>query len=231
MTYYGRWPYKYEEASRQGAAGVLVIHSTAAAGYGWRVLTNTAGSNVYIQTENKNVNRCALEGWITDVACEKLFAKCGYNFNELKQKALDKNFKAVALGTKLSINIDNALQFTESKNVAAVLKGSKRPDECIVYTAHWDHFGIGPVANGDSIYNGACDNAIPLACMLETAKAFSNLKIKPERSVVFLSVTAEETGMIGSQYYAQHNPFLNEKTVANLNYELFFELRTLFTYW
>lgn len=221
MTYYGRWPYKYEEAARQGAAGVWVIHNTDAAGYGWNVLTNTALTNLYIQDKNGNKDRCALEGWITDTACSKLFAACGKDFSRLKEKALQSNFQAIELGTQLNIKIKNELQYTTSKNVAAILKGTERPEETIVYSAHWDHFGIGPATNGDSIYNGACDNAIPVACMLETAKAFSKLSLKPKRSVIFLSVTAEETGMIGSQYYTQHSPFAAEKTVANLNYELF----------
>ncbi len=222
MTYYGRWAYKYEEAARQGAAGILVIHNTAAAGYGWKVLTNTARTNLFIQKENKNADRCALEGWMTEAAAEKLFAACGKQFDKLKEEALNPNrFKAVDLHCQINLTIRNRFQFTNSKNVVAVIKGSKHPDECIVYTAHWDHFGIGPKLNGDSIYNGAADNAIPVACMLETAKAFSKLKQKPERSVVFLSVTAEETGMIGSQYYAAHSLFPANKTVANLNYELF----------
>lgn len=221
MTYYGRWPYKYEEAARQGAAGVWVIHNTQAAGYGWNVLTNTALTNLYVQTENGNKDHCALEGWITDTACEKLIAACGEDFSTLKQEALKKDFQAIELNTQLNIRIKTELKHTASKNVAAILKGTEKADECIVYSAHWDHFGIGPIDNGDSIYNGACDNAIPLSCMLETAKAFANLTEKPKRSVVFLSVTAEETGMIGSQYYAQHSPFPTEKTVANLNYELF----------
>lgn len=221
MTYYGRWPYKYEEAARQGAAGVWVIHSTNAAGYGWKVLTNTASSNLYVQAENGNKDYCALEGWITDTACQKLFKACGQDFNKLKEKALHNDFQAVNLGTQLNIKIKNKLKYTVSKNVGAVIKGRERPDECIVYTAHWDHFGIGPADNNDSIYNGTCDNAIPVACMLETAKAFSKLSVKPKRSIVFLAVTAEETGMIGSQYYVQHSPFVTTKTVANLNYELF----------
>lgn len=221
MTYYGRWPYKYEEAARQGAAGVWVIHNTEAAGYGWNVLTNTALTNLYMQAENGNKDHCPLEGWITNTACEKLFASCGLDFTKQKKDALKNDFQAIDLNTKLSIKIYNDLRYTTSKNVAAVLKGAERPDECIVYSAHWDHFGIGPIDKGDSIYNGACDNAIPVACMLETAKAFANLSVKPKRSIVFLSVTAEETGMIGSQYYAKHNPFNIQKTVANLNYELF----------
>lgn len=221
MTYYGRWPYKYEEAARQGAAGIWVIHTTAAAGYGWNVLTNTALTNLYVQSENNNKDKCKLEGWISDIACEKLFTGCKKDFEQLQKEALNSNFQAIELDTRLNIKIENELKYTSSKNVAAVLEGTERPDEAIVYSAHWDHFGIGPAANGDSIYNGACDNAIPVACMLETAKAFAKLNVKPKRSVVFLAVTAEETGMIGSQYYAQHSPFSIEKTIANLNYELF----------
>ncbi len=222
MTYYGRWAYKYEEAARQGATGILVVHNTAEAGYGWKVLTNTAHTNLFIQAKNKNKDKCALEGWITEAAAKKLFASCGKQYDKLKQSALNpKQFKAVDLHCKLNLNIKNELEFTNSKNVVALIKGSKYPEECIVYSAHWDHFGIGPKLNGDSIYNGAADNAIPVACMLETAKAFSKLKQKPERSIVFLSITAEETGMIGSQYYAAHSVFPANKTIANLNYELF----------
>lgn len=222
MTYYGRWAYKFEEAARQGAKGIWVIHNTAAAGYGWNVLTNTAQTNLFVQTENKNSNRCALEGWITESAATKLLASCGKQFDILKKEALNpEKFKAVDLQCKLNLTIKNNLEFTNSKNVVALIKGTERPQECIVYTAHWDHFGIGPKSNGDSIYNGAADNAIPVACMLETAKAFSKLKSKPKRSIVFLSVTAEETGMIGSQYYAAHSLFPANKTIANLNYELF----------
>ncbi len=225
MTYYGRWAYKYEEAARQGAKGIWVIHNTKAAGYGWNVLTNTAHSNLYMQSEDNTAEGCALEGWITDVAAKKLFAACGFDFEKLKKEALNPStFKAVNLGSKLNLKIKNKLKFTSSKNVAGIIKGTDTPDECIVYSAHWDHFGIGPIAKGDSIYNGCADNAIPVASMLETAKAFANLKKKPKRSVIFLSITAEETGMIGSQYYAKNSVFPVEKTVANLNYELFLPL-------
>lgn len=220
MTYYGRWAYKYEEAARQGAKGIFVIHSTKAAGYGWQVLTNTSSSGITTQDENKNLDKCSVEGWITDAACKQLFEKSDLNFEELISKATTPNFQAVNLKCKLDLTIKTELKFQNSKNVVGLIKGSKRPDECIVYSAHWDHFGIGPIHNGDSIYNGAMDNGTALAAMLETAKAFSNLKQKPERSVVFIFVTAEETGMLGSTYYAENGVFPPEKTIANLNYEL-----------
>ncbi|WP_372765997.1 M28 family metallopeptidase [Lutibacter sp.] len=220
MTYYGRWSYKYEEAARQGAKGVLVIHSNKPAGYGWKVLTNTSASGISIQTKDGNAQKCALEGWITDIAAKKLFEKSGLDFDALSKKAEAKDFNALSLNCNLNLIIKTQLKFANSKNVVGVIKGTKRPDECIVYSAHWDHFGIGPVQNGDSIYNGAIDNGTALGAMLETAKAFSKLKIKPERSIVFIAVTAEETGMIGSKYYAQNGLFPPEKTIANLNYEL-----------
>jgi Zn-dependent M28 family amino/carboxypeptidase len=220
MTYYGRWAYKYEEAARQGAKGILVIHSTKAAGYGWQVLTNTSGFGISIQAKDQNLQKCALEGWITDAAAQKLFEKSGLNYDELLKNAENSNFNALSLNCNLNLTIKTALKFQNSKNVVGIIKGTKRPEECIVYSAHWDHFGIGPVQNGDSIYNGAMDNGTALAAMLETAKAFTNLKIKPERSVVFIAVTAEETGFIGSKYYAQNGLFSPEKTIANLNYEL-----------
>lgn len=220
MTYYGRWSYKYEEAARQGAKGVLVIHSNKPAGYGWEVLTNTSASGISIQTKDGNAQKCALEGWITDIASKKLFEKSGLDFDTLSKKAEAKYFKALSLNCNLNLTIKTQLKFANSKNVVGVIKSTIRPDECIVYSAHWDHFGIGPVQNGDSIYNGAVDNGTALGAMLETAKAFSKLKIKPERSIVFIAVTAEETGMIGSKYYAQNGLFPPEKTIANLNYEL-----------
>lgn len=220
MTYYGRWAYKYEEAARQGAKGIMVIHSTKPAGYGWQVLTNTSSSGISLQAKDKNHSKCALEGWITDRACKNLFEKSGLNFNELANQAMSNEFKAVSLNCDLNLSIKTELKFQNSRNVVGIIEGTERADECIVYSAHWDHFGIGPKHDGDSIYNGAMDNGTALAAMLETAKAFANLKEKPKRSVVFLSITAEETGMTGSAYYAQNGVFPPEKTIANLNYEL-----------
>jgi Zn-dependent M28 family amino/carboxypeptidase len=225
MTYYGRWTYKYEEAARRGAEGVIVVHQTKAAGYPWTVLQNgAAGADLVLQTEDRNMSRCALEGWVTDSAARKISELAGLDFVSLAESAAHPGFEAVELGVKVSLSIKNKLKFDTSKNVMAVLPGSDLRDECIVYTAHWDHLGIGPVVDGDSIYNGAADNALPIACMLETAKAFSKLEKKPRRSVLFLSVTAEETGLLGSEYYVAHPVFPLTKTAANLNYELFLPL-------
>jgi Zn-dependent M28 family amino/carboxypeptidase len=222
MTYYGRWTYKYEEAARQGAEGIIVIHETAAAGYPWAVLRNgAAGTNLVLQADDGNAGLCALEGWITHDAAHDLFAAVGENFDDAAAAAAKPGFRAVPLRATVSCSIENALRFDTSKNVMAVLPGTARADECIVYTAHWDHLGIGPAVDGDSIYNGAADNALPVACMLETAKAFSRLKTPPRRSVLFIAVTAEEQGLLGSQYYVEHPLFPLEKTVADLNYELF----------
>lgn len=220
MTYYGRWAYKYEEAARQGAKGIMVIHSTKPAGYGWQVLTNTSSSGISLQAKDKNYSKCALEGWITDLACEQLFENSELNFNEIAKQAETNSFKAVSLKCNLNISIDTKLKFQNSRNVVGLIKGTESPDEAIVYSAHWDHFGIGPKHNGDSIYNGAMDNGTAVAAMLETAKAFSKLEKKPKRSVVFIAVTAEETGMTGSAYYAKNGLHIPKKTIANLNYEL-----------
>ncbi|MEJ2722089.1 MAG: M28 family metallopeptidase, partial [bacterium] len=174
MTYYGRWTYKYEEAARQGAEGVIVVHETGAAGSPWTVLQNGASGTVMVlQSDDGHMSRCALEGWLTTDAAVKLFAACGLDYARLAGEAAARGFEAVDLGARVSVSIGNALRFDTSKNVMALLRGAGRADECIVYTAHWDHLGIGPPVDGDSIYNGAADNALPIACMLETAKAFS----------------------------------------------------------
>jgi Zn-dependent M28 family amino/carboxypeptidase len=225
MTYYGRWTYKYEEAARQGAAGVIVIHETGAAGYPWTVLQNgAAGADLVLRAEDDNMSLCALEGWITTEAAATLFRAAGHDFEQLSQRAARPGFEGLELGASASVAIANALRQDVSKNVMAVLPGGDRADECVVYTSHWDHLGVGPAVDGDSIYNGAADNALPLACMLETAKAFANLGKRLPRSVLFIAVTAEETGLLGSQYYTAHPVFALEKTVANLNYELFLPL-------
>jgi Zn-dependent M28 family amino/carboxypeptidase len=225
MTYYGRWTYKYEEAARQGAEGVIVIHETSAAGYPWTVLRNgAAGADLVLQSEDNNMSRCALEGWITTAAADMVFKAAGKDFEELSRSAARRGFEAVPLGMAVGVTIENRLRFDTSRNVVAVLPGADRADECIVYTSHWDHLGIGPAVDGDSIYNGAADNALPLACMLETARAFSLLDPPPSRSVLFVVVTAEETGLLGSEYYVANPLFPLAKTVANLNYELFLPL-------
>ncbi len=222
MTYYGRWTYKYEEAARQGAKGVIVIHETGPAGYPWTVLRNGAqNASLLLRAKDKNLSRCAFEGWLTTDAARKLFAKAGLDYNKLSAAALKPDFQAVPLNATVSLEINNQLRYDTSHNVMAMLPGGERADECVIYTAHWDHFGIGPKINGDSIYNGGDDNGYPLACLLETAKVFSKLDFKLKRTIVFLAVTAEEEGLLGSEYYVTHPVFPLNKTVADINYELF----------
>lgn len=222
MTYYGRWTYKYEEAARQGAAGIMVVHETRAAGYPWTVLQNgAAGAALVLQSADNNMSKCALEGWVTQDAARKIFEAAEHDWARSAASAAVRGFQAVPLNARISLTIRNKLQFDTSKNVLAVLRGTDRADECVVYTAHWDHLGTGPAVDGDSIYNGAADNALPVACLLETAKAFSKLDRKPSRSILFIAVTAEEDGLLGSAYYVANPLFPPAKTVANLNYELF----------
>lgn len=222
MTYYGRWTYKYEEAARQGATGVLVIHETGAAGYPWGVLRNSAEKpTLMLRPKDKNKSRCAFEGWLTEAAAEKLFSGLGMDYESLTRKAAQQGFRPVEMPGSVSLEISNSMRYNVSHNVLGLLPGTGRADECIIYTAHWDHFGIGKKINGDSIYNGAADNGYPLACLLETARAFTKLQTRPLRSVLFVAVTAEEEGLIGSEYYVTHPVFPLNKTVANINYELF----------
>jgi len=208
--------------ARQVAEGVIVIHETAPAGYPWLVLRNgAAGADLVLQSDDDNMSRCALEGWLTLEATHKLFEKIGADFDALAETATRRDFVPVPLHAAVSVSIKNKLRFDTSKNVLGLLRGTSRSDECIVYTAHWDHLGIGPAVDGDSIYNGAADNALPVACMLETARAFTKLRTRPARSVLFVAVTAEESGLLGSEYYAANPVFPLVKTAANLNYELF----------
>ncbi|MBB5396519.1 M28 family metallopeptidase [Mucilaginibacter sp. AK015] len=218
MTYYGRWTYKYEEAARQGAAGVIIVHQTEPASYGWQVIQNSfTGSKLYLQQADKHMNRCMVEGWMSEEAATKLLSAAGIN-GDIREYARKKDFKAVPLKSTVSLSLKNTLNYSKSHNVIARLTGSARPDETILYTAHWDHFGIGkPDAKGDSVYNGAVDNASGVAAVLAVAKKFTQQKTKPKRSIVFLAVTAEEQGLLGSEYYATHPIYPLNKTVANLN--------------
>jgi Zn-dependent M28 family amino/carboxypeptidase len=221
MTYYGRWTYKYEEAARLGAKGCLVIHNTAAASYPFSVVQSSWGnSNLFLDTRNAPVHRCPVEGWVSADACKKLLAAAGRDSSLLVQ-ANKPGFKAISLGEKLSTSIRIKTEYKNSKNVIAKITGSKRPGEYIIYTAHWDHFGIGrPDKKGDSIYNGALDNASGTAALLEMARAFKNLDPKPERTIIFLAVTAEEQGLLGSAYYSSHPLYPLNKTVADLNMDV-----------
>ena len=217
MTYYGRWTYKFEEAARQGAKACFVVHETGPAGYPWAVVNNNCETTkLFLDSEDGYKNRCSFEGWITKNSAEKLFESCGYSFDDLKQKAKSKDFKPFNLKAKVSANLKSAFERGTSKNVCGLIKGSTRPGEVIVYTAHWDHLGIGTPVNNDSIYNGATDNASAVSWMLEIARAFKNGK-QPERSVLFLAVTAEESGLLGSGYYSENPFFPMNKTVACIN--------------
>jgi len=217
MTYYGRWTYKFEEAARRGAKGCFIIHETKQAGYPWKVVSNNGETTkLYLKPENGYKDRCAFEGWISKSAAEQLFASCGMTFDEAKQIALNKAFKPQPLPVKVSAKLSNSFATKSSANVCGLIRGSKHPDEVVVYTAHWDHLGIGTVANNDSIYNGATDNASAVAWMLEIARGFKSAK-PVERSVLFLSVTCEESGLLGSGYYAEHPFFPMNKTVACIN--------------
>lgn len=217
QTYYGRWTYKFEEAARRGAKGCLIIHETGPAGYPWKVVRNNGETTkLYLKPENGYQERCAFEGWISQSAAEQLFAACGMTFEQAKATALKHDFKPFGLPVKVSGGMKGPFETKMSRNVCGLIRGSKRPDEVVVYTAHWDHLGIGPVVNGDSIYNGATDNASAVSWMLEIARAFKNGPA-PERSVLFLSVTGEESGLLGSGYYAEH-PFIPmNKTAAVIN--------------
>lgn len=217
MTYYGRWTYKYEEAARQGAAGILIVHQTEPASYPWQVVNGNGHPKLYLTQSDKHLSRCKVEGWITEAAAKKIFTNAGItgDFRALARKA---DFKAIPLNQTINLALRNQLKYSTSHNVLAVLKGSKRPDEYLIYTAHWDHLGIGKAdAKGDTIYNGAVDNASGVAAVLSEARAFSALKDKPERSIIFLTVTAEEQGLLGSEYYATHPVYPLNKTVADLN--------------
>ena len=217
MTYYGRWTYKFEEAARQGAKACFIVHETGPAGYPWGVVRNNGETTkLFLDSEDGYRDRCSFEGWITKESAEKLFEACGTSFDEMKQKAIDKNFKPFALPVKASARITSTFNRGISKNVCGLIRGKTKPEEVVVYTAHWDHLGVGKAIDGDSIYNGATDNASAVSWMLEIARAFTQGP-QPDRSVLFLAVTSEESGLLGSGYYAEHPFFPMNKTVACIN--------------
>jgi Zn-dependent M28 family amino/carboxypeptidase len=220
MTYYGRWTYKYEEAARQGAAGCLIVHQTGPAGYPWEVVkTSNTGEQFDLLRADKGMSRSAIEGWITFDQAQALFGLVGMDFGALEKAAVQRDFRPVPLGAKASLTLHNTLRTIRSKNVVAKFEGHdpKLRDEYVVYTAHWDHLGIGPAVNGDKIYHGARDNASGVAGLLEIARAFTQVQPPPRRSILFLSVTAEEKGLLGSQYYAEHPLYPLAKTLAEIN--------------
>ena len=218
MTYYGRWTYKYEEGARQGADAVIIIHETNMAGYPWFVVqSGWSGARLGLQSTNKNADKCAIESWITLDAAKRIMEAAGVDFAQLIQNARKPDFKPQSLGMTVSTSLENTFKYDESRNVVGKITGSSHPDEYILYSAHWDHFGIGKVVDGDSIYNGALDNGSGTAGLLAIAKAFTKLPKAPDRSVIFLFVTGEEQGLLGSQYYAEHPIYPIPRTIADIN--------------
>ncbi|MBG0859326.1 MAG: M28 family peptidase [Bacteroidales bacterium] len=218
MTYYGRWTYKYEEAARQGAAGVLIIHETTGAGYPYTIPRKSSLSpRLYLNDTTKNEPLCSFTGWLTSDAARKLFSINNLNVDSLRLAACNKGYRGFPLNLSITLEIKNDVRFSESSNVAGMIRGSAKPRECIVYTAHWDHFGIGEKEDGDSIYNGAVDNGTAMAWELAIGKAFSALRRKPARSIILLFPTAEEQGLIGSFYYTEHPVIPVENIVACIN--------------
>ena len=217
MTYYGRWTYKFEEAARQGAKACFIIHETGPAGYGWNVVSNNGETTkLYLQPEDGYQNRCSFEGWISYSSAAQLFARCGLDIEEVKKQSVSPAFKPFSLPVTVSATIKNQFETGISRNVCGVIKGKTRPDEAVVYTAHWDHLGVGKAIRGDSIYNGATDNASAISWMLEIARAFKAAP-QTERSVLFISPTGEESGLLGAVYYCEHPFFRLDKTVACIN--------------
>jgi len=217
MTYYGRWTYKFEEAVRQGAAGLLVIHETAPAGYPWDVPRNGAGQPQFdLVVADHEAKRLALEGWITHEAAMRVLELAGGNYNALKEAAARRGFQAVPLGLSASVGVRNAVSERTSYNVVGLLRGRASPDEAFVYTAHWDHLGTA-TGEGDTVYNGAADNATGVAALIELGRVFAATKPRPRRSVLFVAVTLEESGLLGSQYFAEHLPIPAARIAGGLN--------------
>ena len=218
MTYYGRWTYKYEEAARQGAAAVIIVHETEPASYGWNVVSDSwAGGQIDLVRPDKGASRAAVESWLTVEASRDLFKAAGMDFDAMKTAASTQGFTPVAMGgLKLNAQINNKISTVESRNVVGVVKGSTYPDEYVMYMGHWDHLGKKPVPDGeDGIYNGAVDNATGTAAILEIGEAFATAPA--ERSVMIVAVTAEESGLLGSAYYGEDPIIPLNKTVAGIN--------------
>jgi Zn-dependent M28 family amino/carboxypeptidase len=221
MTYYGRWRYKFEEAERRGASACLIVHDEAGAGYPWSVVDrHTNNVEYYIDDPALATNRCMVTGWLTMEAAVRLFQATNHDLPSLMDAAATRNFSPVDLQATLSISINNEFSRCQSANVGGYIRGSKYPDEVIVYSGHWDHLGFGTPIDGDSICHGASDNASAIAWMFGIAKGFTT-GTAPERSVLFLSPTAEESGLLGSTFYVQNPAFSMVKTVAVFNTDVF----------
>jgi len=217
MTYYGRWDYKFDEAARHGAAGAIIIHDTLPAAYPWATVDSSwTGAQFDVVRANKGIDLVEIESWVTTEAADKLFAAAGLDRKTLSKAAETPGFRAVPMGLTASSFFKSKIDHVTSRNVAAMVEGKEHPDEIFIYMAHWDHIGTDPTQEGDGIYNGALDNASGTAGLLELARSYASGP-KPMRSVLFLSVTAEEQGLLGSAYYAAHPLFPLKNTVGGLN--------------
>jgi Zn-dependent M28 family amino/carboxypeptidase len=219
MTYYGRWTYKYEEAERRGAAGMLIVHRTIPAGYPWQVVVSSnVGTHRLLPRDPKLPAPLGVRGWIQDSSAVALLAQAGLDLEKLRAAAESRSFRPVPTGIMMDISFNNAVEHLQTENVIGVVRGidPKLRGESVVYSAHWDHFGIGLPVNGDSIYNGAADNASGVATVLAIAHSAAE-GVKPRRSQMFVFVTAEEAGLLGSEYFGQHPPVPATKIIADLN--------------
>ena len=220
MTYYGRWTYKYEIAAQKGAAAAIIIHETEPAAYPWQVVRSSWGKeNFELDNPNKNMDAVSARSWVTLDVAKKLVADSGQDFDALKKPAITKEFRPVRLNAKANIDIKQQIRAFKSHNVIGKLEGDdpKLRDEYVIYTAHWDHLGRHPELQGDQIFNGAIDNASGVASVIELAAAFKKLNPPPKRSVLFMDTTAEEAGLLGAKYYAEHPLYPLEKSLADIN--------------
>lgn len=222
MTYYGRWTYKYDIAAQKGAAACIIVHETGPAAYPFAVIIGSQSrENFEIRTPNGNADHVAMQGWLTYDAARRFFTATGHDYDALKKTAARRDFRPVDLGAKASFTIESELRNVDSRNVIARLPGSdpKLRNEYVIYTAHWDHLGRDTRLKGDQIFNGAADNAAGTAVLLELAQAYASLPTaqRPKRTILFLSVTAEEKGLLGSRFYAQNPLYPLNKTLADIN--------------
>lgn len=218
MTIYGRWTYKYEEAARQGATAAIIIHEIGAAAYPWAVVQNSwSGSQLYLNGNELSKSDLKLQSWVTTASAHKLFTAAGLDYDKVCASAAKPGFTPIKMNLKASISFKNKVEYTKSNNVIAIWPGSTQADEYIIYTAHWDHFGVNPDFEGDNILNGALDNATGVSAIVNIAEAFTKLPHKQNRSIVFMAVTCEEFGLLGSKFYAENPIYPLNKTVGAIN--------------
>ena len=220
MTYYGRWTYKYEIAAQKGAVAAIIVHETQPAAYPWQVVRSSWGKeNFELDNPNKNMDAVSARSWVTLDVAKKIVADCGPDFDALKKTAVTKDFRPVTLNAKATIQIKQQIREFKSHNVIGKLEGTdaKLKDEYVIYTAHWDHLGRHPELQGDQIFNGAIDNASGVASVIQIASAFMKVNPPPKRSVLFMATTAEEAGLLGAKFYAEHALYPLEKTLADIN--------------